>query len=60
MRFDALAEEEAFAAACRAKPEETVLGHASITRSSGWFEKLELGLVEERSCLADLCTTCGC
>ena len=24
-----------------------------------WFEKLELVLVEERSCLDDLCTACG-
>eukprot|EP01045_Picozoa_sp_COSAG04_P008194 COSAG04_NODE_450_length_14158_cov_17.389573_4_plen_633_part_00 len=51
--------EEAFAAACRAKPEQTVLGDV-VYRRGAWFATLQLDLVEERSCLADLCAACGC
>eukprot|EP01045_Picozoa_sp_COSAG04_P021972 COSAG04_NODE_2419_length_4162_cov_3.588481_4_plen_550_part_00 len=51
--------EEAFAAACRAKPEQTVLGD-EVFRRGAWFATLQLGLVEERGCLADLCAACGC
>ena len=50
-------DEEAFAAACRAQPEKTVLGE---WMDCAWFEKLGLGLVEGRSCLAELCAACGC
>ena len=38
--------EEAFTTACRA-------------RVSGWFATLRPDLVEERSCIADLCAACG-
>ena len=50
---------QAFAAACRAQPDQTVVGNSASYLSSGWFEKLRLDLVEERSCIADLCTCCG-
>ena len=59
---------EDFAAACRAESGNTVVGFASRSYSSGWFErssvsdwfeKLRLALVEERSCIADLCAACG-
>ena len=51
--------EEAFAARCRARSDETVDGDAGRHRSSGWFEKLRLELVEERSCATDLYACCG-
>ena len=51
--------EEDFAARCRAQPTHTVTGNAHSSASSGWFEKLRLALVEERSCIADLCAACG-
>ena len=41
--------EDAFADVCRADPK----------RTARWFETLELALVEERSCLAELCLCCG-
>ena len=34
-------------------------GSTYSSTSSGWFEKLRLDLVEERSCIADLCAVCG-
>ena len=46
-------------AACRAEPDETVTGEAHSYRSSGWFEKLRLPLVEEHGCLEDLCLCLG-
>ena len=52
-------DEEAFAAACRANAQGTVLGTRRSGRSGGWFEKLELELVEERGWLASLCAACG-
>eukprot|EP01045_Picozoa_sp_COSAG04_P020613 COSAG04_NODE_2126_length_4738_cov_39.131494_2_plen_742_part_00 len=42
--------DDAFAAACRADPEQT----------ARWFEKLRLPLVEKRSCLGDFLAICGC
>ena len=41
--------EDAFAGICRANPK----------RTAGWFATLQLALVEERSCLDDLCTAFG-
>ena len=47
--------EDAFAEICRAQ--EPAMGGRQPVEE--WFEKLELALVEERSCLADLCLCCG-
>ena len=47
-------DEVAFAAACRAQ--EIRHGNRPV---EVWFAKLELELVEERSCLDDLCLCCG-
>eukprot|EP01045_Picozoa_sp_COSAG04_P006034 COSAG04_NODE_290_length_17835_cov_11.494982_9_plen_67_part_00 len=49
-------DEEAFAAACRAQPND-VRERRPVEK---WFAELQLKLVEERSCLDDVLATCGC